>query len=313
MSELKVPAAGDNRMAWAEVPPTVRRGVEEIAGGAVTSTRDHQGGFTPGLAATCRLDTGGAVFVKAVGRERNENSVRMYRREAERLSTLPAALPRPELHGMYDDGEWVALVFENIDGPHPAQPWTWEELEPAVNQVRAMHATPLSPEVELPSFADMHEHLLDGWRRMAEHPAPRLDPWARQNLETLAAIEPGWEAAAAGTSLLHGDLRADNMLWDGDRLILVDWPLACRGAPAADLVMWLIPIGIAGPDPIAVTRRCGLFDDLPAEQLLSLVVAITGYFVDKSLQPPPPNLAAVRGFQAAQGEVGLRWARALLG
>ena len=35
--------------------------------------------------------------------------------------------------------------------------------------------------------------------------------------------------------LLHGDIRADNMFFDGDRLKVVDFQFAARGAGAADI------------------------------------------------------------------------------
>lgn len=57
-----------------------------------------------------------------------------------------------------------------------------------------------------------------------------LDPWTRERVARLAAVEAGWAAAAAGTALVHGDLREDTILLVGDRVVLVDWPHAARGA-----------------------------------------------------------------------------------
>ncbi|QFZ23899.1 hypothetical protein [Saccharothrix syringae] len=51
-----------------------------------------------------------------------------------------------------------------------------------------------------------------GWRRLAAGPLPGIDPWAPARLDELAGLESRWAAAAAGTSLVHGDLRADNAL-----------------------------------------------------------------------------------------------------
>ena len=37
--------------------------------------------------------------------------------------------------------------------------------------------------------------------------------------------------AYGGTTLIHGDLRGDNLGFDGDRLVLIDWDLATAGTP----------------------------------------------------------------------------------
>ena len=50
---------------------------------------------------------------------------------------------------------------------------------------------------------------------------------------------PNWEAAAEGPTLVHADLRADNDLLTGDRVVVVDWPWACLAAPWFDLVAML--------------------------------------------------------------------------
>ncbi len=49
------------------------------------------------------------------------------------------------------------------------------------------------------------------------------------------------------------------------------------------------------------------------EALTTFVVAIAGYFVSASLQPPPPGIPHVRAFQRAQGEVCLDWLTVRLG
>ncbi|PZG18389.1 hypothetical protein [Nonomuraea aridisoli] len=52
-----------------------------------------------------------------------------HRREAAISERLPAHAPVPRLLGTYDDGDWIALAFEEIDGRLPAQPWHDDELQ----------------------------------------------------------------------------------------------------------------------------------------------------------------------------------------
>ena len=45
----------------------------------------------------------------------------------------------------------------------------------------------------------------------------------------LAGLEATWATHAAGTTLVHADIRADNLLLTDDGVMVVDWPHACRG------------------------------------------------------------------------------------
>src|SRR6185312_17219260 len=51
------------------------------------------------------------------------------------------------------------------------------------------------------------------------------------------------QALTEGSMLLHGDIRADNMFFDGDQLKVVDFQFASRGAGAADIA-YLVSQGL---------------------------------------------------------------------
>jgi len=58
------------------------------------------------------------------------------------------------------------------------------------------------------------------------------------------ASEPGPLAEAlldahGGATLIHGDLRDDNLGFDGDRVVLIDWDLAAAGTPTVDFGWYL--------------------------------------------------------------------------
>ncbi|MDG4756732.1 hypothetical protein O7620_02330 [Micromonospora sp. WMMD710] len=44
----------------------------------------------------------------------------------------------PRLLGCVDDGEWVALVFSDVEGRHPATPWRADELNRVRNALEVM-------------------------------------------------------------------------------------------------------------------------------------------------------------------------------
>jgi hypothetical protein len=46
-------------------------------------------------------------------------------------------------------------------------------------------------------------------------------------------------AGHGGATLIHGDLRDDNLGFDGDRVVLIDWDLATAGTPTVDFAWYL--------------------------------------------------------------------------
>jgi aminoglycoside phosphotransferase (APT) family kinase protein len=145
----------------------------------------------------------------------------------------------------------------------------------------------------------------------------RLDPWSRAHLAELAALETIWTTHAAGDTLLHADIRADNLLIIGERaageeVVVVDWPHACRGAAFVDLVCFAPSVAMqGGPAPAELLARSRAGRNVSRESLAAVVCALAGYFTERSLRPPP-GLPTVRQFQAAQGEVTRCWLAAPL-
>ncbi|MGI8445728.1 MAG: phosphotransferase family protein [Streptosporangiaceae bacterium] len=311
--ETPPPAVG-MRLAWSSVPAGLRHAVEQQLGGRVVEAVTQPGGFSPGVAARLKTATGKRAFVKAVGPEPNPESPGIHRAEARIAASLPRGVPAPRLLGFFDEDGWVVLMFEDIEGTPPAQPWAAAELA-LVLEALAELAVALTPTpIDAPAVADRFGEEFQGWRRLVE--AERrgddnlagLDPWARRHLVDLAALETGWGAAAEGASLVHADLRADNLLLTGDRVAVVDWPWACLAASWFDLVAMLPSVRMQG-GPLPET----LFSDHPVaktakpEAVTAVLAALTGFFVRQSRQPPPPGLPTLREFQAAQGRTALAW------
>ncbi|MFE3447686.1 phosphotransferase family protein [Nonomuraea sp. NPDC059194] len=300
--ELNPPASGV-RLPWERVPAGLRRQVADFLGGRVVEAVTQTGGFSPAAAVRLRLDDGRRAFVKACGAVPNPRSIEIYRAEVEIAGALPERVPAPKLLASFDTGDWVALVFEDVAGRHPAMPWRDDELRRVLDAVDEL-STALTPApITARTFADMHEESFTGWRRLLDEDTTGLDPWALRNLDALAELEEGWAAAAEGDSLVHADLRADNVLLTDDRVYVVDWPWASVGAPWIDLVCMLPSVRMQGGPPPQE-----LFDDKdPA--VTAVLAALTGYFVRQGRQPDPPGLPTVRAFQRAQGVAALDWLR----
>jgi hypothetical protein len=305
------PAAGVH-LPWAQVPEPVQTWAARVGGGVPAQVRDLQGGFSPGAAA--RLECPGRpLFVKAVGAGLNPDSPVMHRREAVVSAALPVSSLFPTLLDTYDDGDWVALAFEAVDGRPPRHPWERGELASVVDALGALHrALTPSPAPQLEPAEVYLRNLFGGWAELAarDEPPGSLDPWARTNLSRLTELESAWPAAAAGTTLVHGDVRADNILFTADGVVFVDWPHAAIGTPVLDVVEWASSVVLeGGPEPEELLAAHRPSQDADPEVVTVLLAAVCGFFVAHSLRPPPPGLPTVRAFQAAQGDVALAWLR----
>jgi hypothetical protein len=168
--------------------------------------------------------------------------------------------------------------------------------------------------VPVPSAGERLSAEFTGWRTLAASPGrDHLDPWTSAHLDQLADLEAAWAGHAVGDTLLHADIRADNILLTGRGAIVVDWPWACRGAAFTDLVLFAPSVAAQGGPPPAellASSRHGRAASPPA--VTALVCALAGYLTESSLRPPPPGLPAIRAFQAAHATIARHWLTELL-
>jgi hypothetical protein len=291
----------------------VRCAIEDRLGVRVVAARSQAGGFSPGVAARLELADGSRVFVKAVCGSPNPDSPGIHRREARIASALPAATPAPALRWSFDDGEWVVLAFDDVDGRAPELPWRSEELERVLGAVHALSDGLTPSPIALEPACEALTRLLGGWRRIADDPgagagAMHLPATLRARLDDLVELESHWPESVHGETLAHLDLRADNLLLTADRVFVVDWPWAAIGAPWLDLVAMLPSVAMqGGPDPDDVWRAHPLHRGVDDDRVDAFVAALAGFFVYASLLPPAPGLPTLRPFQAGQAEQAIAW------
>ena len=314
-------AFSGQRLDWRDLPRHVRRRIDELAGAQVSVEITATEGFSPGFVAVLELADGRDVFVKAISREISPIAVGQARQEIVAAAALPDEVPAPRLQWSDDDGEWVLLGFDAVHGRSPELPWKRSDLELVLATVDVLSRARPRPGCPLPRTVDLLADEFTGWRRLlgaspdvkAEFAAigGPLALWALAHLETLV----GWERRALdgcdGDGIVHGDLRADNVMIDADgKVWLIDWLHASVGASWLDLAFLLPSVAAqGGADPAAIFAEHA--PGVSRDDLRAGLAGLTGSLVWGSLQPAPPGVPNLRPFQSAHGEAALHWLRDL--
>jgi aminoglycoside phosphotransferase (APT) family kinase protein len=308
------PEAAGLRFEWSEVPGRVRAAVEDRLGSPIVSAVSQSAGFSPGVAARLRTEDRRRFFAKAAGPEPNPLTPAAHRREARVAAALPVDAPVPRFLFSHDEGEWawIVLVFEDVEGRNPAVPWRSGELDRTLDTLASLSElltpSPLPPGL-VGLIGDWEVCCGWHWRKLAEERPALLDAWSARHLDTLAGLEVEATSAATGNTLLHLDLRADNLLLTPeDRVLVVDWRHARVGASWVDAVFFAPSVAMqGGPPPEELVAQHPYGRQADSDALTAVVAAVAEFFTREGLQPAPPGLPTLRPFQASQGEVARGW------
>lgn len=314
--EPAIMGIGGPRVTWPSLPDEVRDGLERTLGGRVVATENSEYGFSPGFAARVALDNGQRFFLKIGGPVPEPKTVEFHRGEARIAQALSADIPAPRLLDVYDTGEWIGLVYEEVAGRNPALPWTRPDLDAVIDAIERLAdvATP-APDAVTP-IASRLNFDPRGWARIASEPellSQVDDTFVHQRLSDLTELETHAGTAGSGGTLLHLDIRADNILLSSNGPIFVDWAQASIGAPWVDLLLFLPSVAMqGGPEPWEIFDGQNLAKSATAEDVSAMVCALAGFYIERGLRAPAPGRTAVRRFQYTQGMKALGWLKARL-
>lgn len=227
------------------MPATVRNWADRELGSPVVQATTVLGGFCPGAAARVMARNGARAFVKAAGRALNPDTPALNRREVAALRLLPPSVPHARLLGAYDDGDWVALLLEDIGGQRPAVPWNDTDAQ-ALARTLAVVASTAAP-AQLPEFAEV-ANSLTAWDSIAADPTG-ISPELLARLPELLDLQTVARDVTRGHALVHWDARNDNVLLRGGEAVLVDWAWACRGAQWLDTLLLTVDFVVQGGPP----------------------------------------------------------------
>ena len=315
MEESTEVHGGGNRLRWEDAPAVLRARIESLAGSRVSAAESSRGGFSPGLASALTLDDGRRIFAKAASGSTSDVAVELYRREREVVTRLPSSVPHARLLLADESDGWIVLLYEQVDGRHPV-PGRPADLDAMFRAFETV-ATVLDPSpIALSRFEDDWARQFDSWSRAADDTpaAIALDPWIATNFERVVETAGSWRDAVHGDALVHGDLRADNMLLTtGGTMIILDWPESSIGASWLDLVLAIPSMAMfRDAPPIARLTEHRMLRVVDPHRLAAAVAALSGFFLCASVQPEIPALPTLRSFQRQQGIQAALWLRELL-
>lgn len=280
--------------------PDLGRAVAAALGAEIVSWQSVAGGFSAAGLWIIETATGDTWFVKAAT---TDDTARFLRAEMMIYGELEAPF-LPRITAWQDDDHRPFLVMEDLSQWHWPPPWDSSHIHAVLQTCAAIAAIP--PPTLLGGIdASL---LASYWPGIAAGPEPihalgvASPAWFEQAVPSLIAAEES--AVLSGESLVHSDIRSDNLCMKHGQVKVIDWNWACVGNPAFDVVAWLPSLRLeGGPVP---------WDLLDGGA--PLVARLAGFFLHHATLPPNPMVRPdLRSFQRAQGAVALEWAAHELG
>jgi hypothetical protein len=273
--------------------------VERLLGRRVLRSRSvPRGGWSIARRGVFELDGGETVFAKMGD---VPDTIAAIRAECEVYPRLTGPfVPRC----LAADPEQAVLVLEDLSASTWPPPWTPDLLAALEYLFIELAATAADP--SLPTLADRLREW-GAWELVTTEPSALLASglvsaaWLDQCLQPL--LDAQSRGLTEGDSLLHMDVRSDNLCFRGGSAMLVDWNHAARGDSRWDRLLMLPTIELEGGPPAQAQAP---------EADPAIVVWLAGYFAAHVGLPAPEGAPGVRRFQRAQLNVVLPWACRLL-
>lgn len=270
--------------------------VEQLAGVKAASWVKTKGGYSSAGRYIAAFEDGSSAFVKW---GTDELTARWLRDEYRIYATLHADFV-PAMVG-WEDTEQPILMLEDLSNGHWPPPWSASQVEGVLSLLENVRRTQM-PE-EFPELTSLDDGGLNGWKTIAGDISGFLslglvsEAWLARALPNLLKAES--EARLGGASLVHTDVRSDNICLVNDRALLVDWNWAKRGNPMLDIVIWLPSLHAEnGPEPWTF----GI-------QEPELIAAVAGFYAAHAYQPANfPGAESIRQLQLRLLKSLLPWA-----
>jgi len=295
------------RPTWSDLPGDVRALIAERCGAEVVAAESMGAGFTPGFASRLRLADGRRAFVKAADDATRQLFADSYREEIRKLEALPDAIPAPRLRWTHDADGWVILGFDDVAGSHPERPWRPGQLGLVLATIDRT-AELLTPAPNTYDWSPLRGFLVEDppyWEVASDGDLP---DWLRPRVPECERLAELGDEAMAGDTIVHADVRDDNILIDCDDTVWIcDWNWPLLGNPALDTIGLLLSAHGDGVDADAWLPRCATTRDVESDVVDGTLALLAGYFWASSSQSAPETSPWLRIHQRWYAEATTDW------
>lgn len=216
--------------------------------------------------------------------------------------------------------DWHALLLEDL-GPPTAPPWRTADLRAASHGLADFHRHSLG--LELPQLLprDKHGHFASIWAglsadgslarlpSLAGEASGEVERWLSESVPALRRAAEYLVEAPPPQTLLHFDVRSDNLRIVEGQLRLFDWNWASVGPAELDLAAFAQSVTVeGGGDPERVIALYAEHLPVRDEVVTSSAASIAPYLLRGFWAPEVPGLPRLREFQRRQAVVTLEWA-----
>lgn len=240
-----------------DLPADLITKIENVIGDKITGAEMAWGGYSASFSILADTEQSGRYFIKGSHPEEMAHGFKMLQQEIQAYQNIPIlkTLAPPFVGYVAKGGEddWHLGIWRAVEGGQIKTRWSDRDLQTVGQRMAYIYK----------NFEEQNENLLpaeetnfiqdilsgkNGWQRLdknaerienfcrAFHDGDAARAWLAANLDHLIDLSSG-HADGHLRTLLHFDLRTDNMLFDHqDQVWLIDWPNACSGPAVYDLV-----------------------------------------------------------------------------
>lgn len=317
----------EEKPPWSIVPAETKRRIGEKLGASVVRGSRVWGSYGSGPTFRLRLADGRRAFAKALWDGSNEFERRALARELRNYRELSGLLTpfAPEFFGAVESCGWQVMLLEDL-GPQSAPPWRVSDIRAVATGLAEFHRS--TGDAKLPEWVPGFEEIafskvkvwdqqdsgsggISGLRavaQMSDTPDEAME-WLETHAPTLAESGAALFDVGGSSTLIHLDVRSDNLRVVDGALRLFDWPFLSIGPPELDIVAFAQTVTAdGGPRHETVMDMYAEAGALRPEVVTASVVMIADLFADLAPRPSMPGLPRLRAWQGAQLKVTLRWA-----